>query len=346
MILSLEEIEKRVADSYELPNEVLKEVPEPIVTIRTSTYNHGLYIKQCIEGVLRQKTTFPFEYIIGEDFSTDETRKIVFEYAKKYPKIIRVITADYNVGSKANGQRCIRRSRGKYMAICEGDDYWIDPLKLQKQVDFLEANNEYGLIYGKVKVFVQKKQKMSPSLFGSQFSSYEQLLLVNTIPTLTACFRTIYLSEYMKIEEMHNKMLGDYSLWLHIASKSKLKFIDEVLGVYRKLESSASHSKSYSKQLRFIQSGVDIQLWFAKKSNLEAHIREKVIIKYYVDAFYLLLLTHNYKEACRALAFSCKGLNILFLPFMLIQLIGYKSSLIICGVEKIKRFVLNRIRYY
>ena len=108
MILSSEEIEKRVADSYELPNEVLKEIPEPMVSVRTSTYNHGPYIKQCIEGVLMQKTSFPFEYIIGEDFSTDETREIVFEYAKKYPQIIRVVTADYNVGSKANGQRCIQ----------------------------------------------------------------------------------------------------------------------------------------------------------------------------------------------------------------------------------------------
>ena len=78
MILSPEEIEKRVADSYELPNKVLEQVADPIVSVRTSTYNHAPYIKQCIEGVLMQKTTFPFEFIIGEDFSTDGTRYIVF----------------------------------------------------------------------------------------------------------------------------------------------------------------------------------------------------------------------------------------------------------------------------
>lgn len=87
MILSSEEIEKRVADSYELPNEVLKEIPEPMVSIRTSTYNHGPYIKQCIEGVLMQKTSFPFEYIIGEDFSTDETREIVLNMQRNIPKL-------------------------------------------------------------------------------------------------------------------------------------------------------------------------------------------------------------------------------------------------------------------
>ena len=145
MTLSIEEIGKRVNDSYELENSVLKgSLTKPLVTVRTSTYQHGPYIKQCIEGVLMQKTNFAFEFIIGEDFSTDGTREIVFEYAKKYPDIIRVFTADYNVGSKANGRRCINAARGKYMALCEGDDYWIDPLKLQKQVDFLEKNKDSG----------------------------------------------------------------------------------------------------------------------------------------------------------------------------------------------------------
>ena len=137
--VSEEDIAQRLAASYELPNNVLNAVPKPLVSIRTSTYQHGPYIKECIEGVLSQKTDFPFEYIIGEDFSTDGTREIVFEYAKKYPDIIRVITADFNVGMKANGRRCYRAMRGEYQAVCEGDDYWTDPLKLQKQVDLLEG---------------------------------------------------------------------------------------------------------------------------------------------------------------------------------------------------------------
>ena len=147
MALTEAEINKRVSDSYEVGNNVLEAVPNPLVSIRTSTYNHGPYIKQCIEGILMQKTNFAFEYIIGEDFSTDETREIVFDYARKYPNIIRVITADYNVGSKANGRRCINACRGKYMALCEGDDYWTDPLKLQKQVDFLEGHPEYTMCF-------------------------------------------------------------------------------------------------------------------------------------------------------------------------------------------------------
>ena len=139
-MLSKEEVERRVAGSYEVPNNVVQSMPTPIVSVRSSVYNHAPYIRECIEGVLMQKTDFPFEYIIGEDFSTDGTREIVMEYAEKYPHIIRVLTADQNVGGKANGVRCIRSCRGKYIAICEGDDCWTDPGKLKRQVALLEEN--------------------------------------------------------------------------------------------------------------------------------------------------------------------------------------------------------------
>lgn len=187
--LTTEELERRISDSYELPNNVLQKVPQPLVSIRTATYNHGAYIKQCIEGVLIQKTTFPIEFIIGEDYSNDETREIVFQYAKKYPDTIRVITADYNVGSKANGRRCIRACRGKYMAICEGDDYWTDPLKLQKQVDFLEANSEYGMCYTQCKRFNEELNKFEKNNWGGPFESFSEFWKQNCVPTLTVVYR-------------------------------------------------------------------------------------------------------------------------------------------------------------
>ena len=321
----------------------------PVLTIQCIAYNQAPYIRQCLEGFCMQKTNFRFEAIVHDDASTDDTALIIREYAEKYPDIIKPIYETENQYSKKDGslRRIMNKHTcGKYVAYCEGDDYWTDPLKLQKQVDFLEANVDYGLIYGKERVFVQNKQKVSLSSFGRQTSSYEQLLLENTIPTLTVCFRTIYLLEFMEIKEMHNKMLGDYPLWLYIASKSKLKFANEVLGVYRKLELSASHFDSYLKQLNFIQNGVDIQLWFAEKTKLKEYFQKRILVKYSVDAFYLLLLTCKYREAYQALKYSCKGLNIFFLPFIFVQLLGYKSPLIVCGIERAKRFILNRIRYY
>lgn len=271
-VLTTEEIEKRISDSYELPNNVLDAVPEPLVTIRTSTYNHGPYIRQCIEGVLMQKTNFPFELIIGEDYSTDETRDIVFEYAKKYPDIIRVITADYNVGSKANGRRCIRACRGKYMALCEGDDYWIDPLKLQKQVDFLEEHEDYGLIYTNYKVLYQDNNTIVNASQPNRPSGnvFDNLLRHNFIVTATVMLNFDF---YKKINSnlqnySQNWRMGDYPLWLEFALRTKVKYLPESTTVYRVLSESASHSTiAIDKIISFNKSCMDVQYFFATKNN-------------------------------------------------------------------------------
>lgn len=125
---------------------------EILVSVCCITYNHDKYIAQAIEGFLMQKTTFKYEIIIGEDCSTDKTRLILNEYQSKNPNKIRVITRDGNVGALRNFSNVLENAKGKYIAFCDGDDYWIDPLKLQKQVDFLENNPDYVICchYSKV----------------------------------------------------------------------------------------------------------------------------------------------------------------------------------------------------
>ena len=233
MNFSTEEIEKRVFDSYELPNEVLTKVSEPLVSVRTSTYLHAPYIRQCIEGVLMQKTSFPVEYIIGEDFSTDGTREIVFDYARKYPEKIRVVTADYNVGAKANGKRCIRMCRGRYLAICEGDDYWIDPNKLQKQVDFLESHKRYSMCFHNAKVIYENRKKSH--LFGRYYKN-----IFNTtdvierqwfVPTASIVFRKESLNYPEWINYIFN---GDLAMQLNLSLNGDFFYIDETMSVYRR----------------------------------------------------------------------------------------------------------------
>lgn len=107
------------------------------------TYNHERYIAQAIEGFVMQKTNFPFEIIIGEDCSTDRTRLILEEYKSRYPDQIRLITSAANVGANINAVRVFKAAGAEYIAVCDGDDYWTDPLKLQKQIDFLEQNEDY-----------------------------------------------------------------------------------------------------------------------------------------------------------------------------------------------------------
>lgn len=117
----------------------------PLVTIQCLTYNHEKYIRRCLDGFVMQKTNFRFEAIVHDDASTDGTSKIVREYADKYPDIIKPIFETENQYSKSDGSLnriMYEHTLGKYVALCEGDDYWTDPYKLQKQVDYLEQHDD------------------------------------------------------------------------------------------------------------------------------------------------------------------------------------------------------------
>ena len=120
-----------------------------MVSIRCITYNHEPYIRQCLEGIVIQQTNFRFEAIVHDDASTDGTASIIKEYAEKYPEIIKPIFETENKWSKRDGslQRIMNEAcQGKYMAICEGDDYWIDPCKLQRQIEFLETHPNFSMV--------------------------------------------------------------------------------------------------------------------------------------------------------------------------------------------------------
>ena len=212
---------------------------EPLVSVKMLAYNHAPYIAQAIEGILQQKTNFPFELVIGEDCSTDGTREIVFEYQKKYPDIIRVITSDQNVGTKKNGYRTLKACRGKYVALCEGDDYWHNPLKLQKQVDYLESHLECGLVYSSFDVYdVSSKKRINDYI---KYRNWE--MPVNPSVSdfilgrdeggigsgITACTVMIRRTLYEQIVEadpyIHQSeefLLGDLQIWAGIAYMSHM----------------------------------------------------------------------------------------------------------------------------
>lgn len=232
---SLEEIEKRVRDSYEIPNHVLQKVEKPLVTIRTSTFNHKAYIEKCIEGVLMQKTDFPFEYIIGEDFSSDGTREIVMAYAQKYPEIIRVLTADYNVGSKANGRRCILASRGEYIAMCEGDDYWNDDCKLQKQIDALRKHPEIGFCFhpaNQLDIFTGETSVVGNlSQTSCVFSQNKMIILGGgKCPTASIVYKRKYAPEILEFAK--SAPGGDYIIQVICSEKGAL-YLNEKMATYR-----------------------------------------------------------------------------------------------------------------
>lgn len=279
-------------------------IQKPLVSVWCTTYNHEPYIRQCLEGFVLQKTNFRFEVIVHDDASTDGTADIVCEYAKKYPEIIKPILQQENQYSKHDDsiQRAIDAAMSpmsKYVAMCEGDDYWIDPYKLQKQVDFLETHSEYGLCYAKAKCFNQEKQQWEGKL-GEDYVSFDNLLCENTIPTVTVMFRKILLFQYYREIDIYkmNWKMGDYPLWLWIAEKSKLYFQSQTVAVYRILKESASHSQSQERYIQFYQSCRDIQIFFIKRHGELDLLRW--VDEYYNIRLYQLCLENDFSidESC------------------------------------------------
>jgi len=208
-----------------------------MVSVLMITYNHENFIRESIEGVLMQKTDFKVELIIGEDCSTDNTRSIVVDYADKYPEIVKPQLPKINRGMQNNFLSIVNAAKGKYIAICEGDDYWTDPYKLQKQVDFLEANLEYTICFHPVICLNEAKPEQNhifPQL-NDQFTidkmTVDYLVERNFIQTNSVLLRKMTPSIY---EAFPNDILpGDWYLFLLHAKYGKIAYINEPMSVYR-----------------------------------------------------------------------------------------------------------------
>ena len=203
------------------------------VSICMITYNHESYISHAVEGVLMQKCNFGFDLVIGEDFSTDKTMQICQEYASKYPEI-KLLPSYTNLGIMANFIRTLNACTGKYIALCEGDDYWTDPNKLQKQVDFLEANQEYSICFHN-SIQISDQNNHTERLFceyknGEEFDIRDAIMGIR-VPTASIVLRSDYLVIPAWFSEIYN---GDYAIQLLLAEKGKISYINDTMSVYRK----------------------------------------------------------------------------------------------------------------
>ena len=191
-----------------------------------------MFIVEAIESVLMQKTSFNYELVIGEDCSTDKTREICENYARDYPKIIRLLTSSDNLGMNKNFIRTLESLKGKYVALLEGDDYWTDPLKLQKQVDFLEGNNDYSICFHKAQVLDSVsgtyKKQFTPKV-NSKTTIFD-LARCNYIHTPTVVYR----KNFQKLPPNFSQLtLGDYPLHMLNAQYGNIKCINREMAVYR-----------------------------------------------------------------------------------------------------------------
>lgn len=212
---------------------------EPLVSICCITYNHAPYIRECLDGFMMQKTRFPIEIIINDDASTDGTTEIIKEYEAQHPDIIKPIYQVENQYSKGvrgmYANFCFPRAQGKYIALCEGDDYWTDPLKLQKQVDFLESHPDYVMCSHRYNLYIQNKGVFQNDWYGNRTEGVNYNL--NTLihggwffHPLTVMFRSdkLDLDEYSQY-----KYSMDAVLFFHLLKKGEGYMMSDNMSVYR-----------------------------------------------------------------------------------------------------------------
>lgn len=263
---------------------------EPLVSIKMITYGHEKYIAKAIEGIVNQQTDFPFELVIGTDCSPDKTDEIVAEYAAKYPDVIHVVSSDANVGCVINGKRTENACRGKYIAVCEGDDCWDDLTKLQQQVDILENNPDIGLVHCDANGLDTKTGNLIKGLNRTSNlnkDDSEQELVKNlligkyVVRTCTACCRHDLMKKIVADNPalLDTKyMMGDIQRWVLLSQVCKFHYIDKPMATYHILTESASRSNDVSKNVRFIENAEEMSLAIVKELNLSEETRKDVLV--------------------------------------------------------------------
>lgn len=241
-------------------------INSPDISIAMLAFNHEKFIGEAIESVLMQRTSYTYKIIIAEDFSTDKTREIILEYQKKYPDKIKLILQDKNVGAGQNNVDLLLNLEGKYIAALEGDDYWTDPLKLQKQVDFLEANPDYAICFHEVNILQDgsiKEDTITAKV--PETTTINDLAKGNYIHTCSVVYRNnlfFELPKYFKVSPV-----GDYFLHLLNARYGNIKCFDEIMGVYRIHGTSVWSSKTQKEQKL---------LWIPFLENIKPNFDEEV----------------------------------------------------------------------
>ena len=230
-----------------------------LVSISCITFNHADHIRECLEGFVNQETSFAFEILIYDDASTDQTADIVKEYELKFPKLIKPIYQKENQYSQGVRGMNIKfnypRANGKYIALCEGDDYWTDPNKLQKQVDFLEANPDHVLV-GHNRITVD----------GKNCEIHSEKLLAPDYYTQCILFLNVLKTDYLQFDN-RNIANGDTFLILYLSNFGKKKILDFVGAAYRISDVGIWSKISPEQKLNSSNKSLDGMIAFFEKFN-------------------------------------------------------------------------------
>ena len=221
----------------------------PLVSVVVITFNHGEFIQEAVESIAKQQCTFPFEIIIGDDFSNDDTRHLALTLQARFSSLIRVIMYKKNVGMNINFATLIGLARGKFLAFCEGDDYWQVSNKLQRHADLLQACPDVSLVfsdYGRT-FFSEKKWHWVERTVPDYVNANTQLSLFSLLKEmhihLSAMMAPSALIREYLVSVYHNQQrsLGDVPLFLYLASQGNVRYLDGSVSTYRQHSASATN---------------------------------------------------------------------------------------------------------
>ena len=277
---------------------------KPLVVIRCITYNHEAFLKDALEGFLMQKTDFPFVAVVHDDASTDGTAAVLHKYAEQYPDIILPIYEEENQYSKRDRSvgrimnAASKATGAKYVAMCEGDDYWIDENKLKKQVDFLDKNLDYGMVFTDYDILYHKSNRVQHALIGSGKNSlitnFEQhLRRLGYIAPMSWMYRR----EFLGIEGNYKGKIatdGSFIFALEMFLNSKIFYLNQVTCVYRELQNSASHKVDKSDRYRYHKGLYKTQEYYVNNYNVSEETRLSLSWFYQWYAPYIIL--KGYKD--------------------------------------------------
>lgn len=261
----------------------------PLVSIISLTFNHASYIRAALDSFLTQDASFPFEIIVHDDASTDGTSEIIREYVEKYPDIVIPIIQTENQFSIHRDfapilNTCIQRAKGSYIAFCEGDDYWTDNTKLQKQIDFLGSHPEFGMCYTDFDVLNEKNGRYTRNVFknglkGFQpvFNSPEEFILSQAY----MCPPTWVFRKDIFPENLFGSCDGSFVMFTHFMCVSKVKYLDFTSATYRIVAESATHSSDFDKLYKRMKNILDTQLILIDHYGLDQKYKKKCHESYY-----------------------------------------------------------------
>ena len=242
----------------------------PFVSVCVTTYNHAPYLADALDAILSQECDFGVEVILGEDCSSDSTLEICKQYLERYPEKITLIVSTENVGWRENYRRCVEAAKGKYIAFCDGDDYWCDNGRLAEQVALMEQNERVGLCYTLAERRDEKGTLVGHFPKGEGHTTLDALLYDWCVENCTTLARRDLVLDYYNVEKPENRpewLTEDLPMWLYVAAHSEVVYIPNVTAVHRVFPDSVSHSTSLEKRLAFCDSSSSIKLWFDERYN-------------------------------------------------------------------------------